>query len=401
MKHYILLLLALLLPLSSCELLLPDEVQNPNVEASDFATSPQAMKVWVNGVNANFAVAVATFAEYTGLLSDDLMNNSSRSSKTYDQLDIHYTDGEVASLSTHVGKMLQMTDFGLRTIAQNDALTTQHDLFTLHYIRAYAYLLGGENFVALPKEARGEVLEANGLLRQALVELEAAAPLATTAADEALVLLLQARAARSLGQLTEAASYARRSLQKSNDLVVGVQFDALNGFGNSLHEYVASNLFTILERMQFQAQKFPMAEYWNQSLSIAKSEEVHLILAEAAVNEGHVDEAREHLHALLALVATRPASVSMTSVTPADLEPLTEARPMLETLYLLRQEVFFGEGRRSSDLGIRLPMSEVEYNEQGQLPAHYTQPVIPAYLQSIRTEIDQHQDLNQRLVEGR
>lgn len=33
---------------------------------------------------------------------------------------------------------------------------------------------------------------------------------------------------------------------------------------------------------------------------------------------------------------------------------------LLKLLYLMRQEIFFGEGRRAADLGIRLPLCEVE-----------------------------------------
>lgn len=396
----IILILASVLAFSSCDLLAPDEVENPNVEADDFATSPQAMKVWLNGVNANFAVCVAKFAEFTGLMSDDLMNNSSRSSKTYDQLDIHYTDGEVSSLSTHVGKMLQMTAFGLNTIALNDAETTPAQLFNLHYVRAYAYLLAGENFVALPKEARGEVLEGDGLLTLAMSELETAKAFVSTGSDQALILLLQARAARGLGRMADAADYAQRSLSASTEMLVSVKYDALNGFSNSLHEYIASNLFSILERIQFLSAKFPMTELWNQSLPIAKSEEAYLILAEAAVHEGRLADAQEILLQLLDLVDVRPSAVSLTSVTPAWITAQTDRRSLLEAVYLLRQEIFFGEGRRASDMGIRLPISEVEYNEQGNLPVRYTEAFIPAYLQPIRTEIDLHQDLNRLIVES-
>lgn len=386
--------------LSSCELLSPDEVLNPNVEAQDFATSPQAMRNWVNGTEANFGVAVAAFAENTGILSDDLFNNSSRSSKTYDQLDIHYTDVEVYKLSIHIGKLLQMTAFGLDEIAKNDAETTEEQLFKLYYIRAYAYLLAGENFVALPREAHGEVLESEALLQTATEVLDEAMLHAQQPADRALVALLKARALRGVGQMKVAAAAARESLIYAEEMVTTVQFDALNGYVNSLHEYVAGNLFTILERMQFEAAKFPMLDYWNQPLAIAKSEEAYLILAEAAVYEQKNTEAADLLQSVLRLVSTRTAAVSLTSVTAQQIADAADTRTLLETIYLLRQELFFGEGRRSSDLGIRLPISEVEYNEQGNLPERYTQAVIPAYLQPIRTEIDKHQDLNRRLVES-
>lgn len=394
--------------LSSCDLLSPEEVLNPNVAASDFATSSQAMKVWVNGTQANLAVAVATFAENTGLLSDDLFNNSSRSSKTYDQLDILYTDNEVFKLSTHVGKMLQMTEFGLNTIAQNDEKTTQSELFTLRYIRALAYLLGGENFVALPREAHGQVMTSTELLGEALKELDLAATLAETNEQKAIVEIFRARALRGLGQLKEAATHADLSLTLADDVALCVQFDALHGYSNSLHEYIAADFFTVATQLLFEKAKFPSASYWDLPLAIAKSEEAYLILAESAALDNNLSEAQKQLSALTQLVAKRVASAATeksTSVTiladvTAQIASATDRLSMLTLIYDLRQQVFFGEGRRSSDLGIRLPISQVEFNEYGNLPQAYTQPVIPAYLQGIRTELDQHSDLSSLLVKS-
>lgn len=396
--------------LSSCDLLSPDEVLNPNVATTDFVSSPQAMKVWVNGTQANLAVAVSTFAEYTGLLSDDLMNNSSRSSKTYDQLDILYTDNEVFKLSTHIGKLLQMTEFGLNTIAPNDADTRQQELFTLRYIRAYAYILAGENFVALPREARGEILKSEDLLAESLKELRLAETLAETAEQKALIALFKARALRGQGLWADAATQARLSLEYCSDYLLCVQYDALNGYNNSLHEYIAGGLFTIAGQLSFEQDKFPMADYWNQPIAIAKSEEAYLILAEAAIRATEpadastltqdLAEARLQIKRLSQLVSLRPAYVSLLSDVSTLVDSATDRNSMLSLIYDLRQQVFFGEARRSNDLGIRLPLSEVEFNEHSNLPQAYTQAIIPAYLLPIRTEIDQHSDISRLLVES-
>ena len=383
----------------SCGLFSPDDVKNPNVGSSDFETSPQAMTLWVNGAKANFAVAMGNFAEYTGLLSDDLYNNSSRSSKTYDQLDINYTDGEVFKLSTHIGKLLQTTDYGLDILVNRAPDVTDDLLFHLHYIRACAYLLAGENFVALPSEAHGEVMEGDGLITLALKELDNSEETACSARDRALLALLKARGLRDLGRMSEAVEYAKLSLNYSPVLLYNVEFDGFNGCNNSLHEYIALGLFTILDRMQYQVVKFPMADYWNEPIAIAKSEEAYLIMAEAAAWEGRLDEARTQLELMLQLVEDRASTATMTSVTAEQLAEVTDRDSMLVTIYLLRQEVFFGEARRSADLGIRLPMAQVEVMEYDELPAQYSKPFIPAYLDSIRTEIDKHEDMNDLLVE--
>jgi len=387
----------------SCELLTPAEVENPNVEESAFAQSPGAMSAWVNGTNANFAVALAKFAELTGLLSDDLFNNSSRSSKTYDVLDIQYTDVEVSTLSTHIGRMLQMTEYGLNTLAKSDESTTQAQLFNLYYIRTCACLLAAENFIALPIEARGNVLEAPQLAQEALSVASAAEQLAQDDSQRALVALLKARATRLLGNLTDAATLARQSLAYDAEMAFCAQFDGLNGFANSLQEMVATDLFTILPRLQEQKAKLPMDNYFNQPICFAKSEEAYLIIAEAQIANGEISAAQETISKVLDLVSNRAvngqAALSITSVTATDVEQAGNRSQLLELLYLLRQELFFAEGRRSSDLGIRLPLSEVEFNEHNDLPLSYSKPIIPDFLQQIKAEVDKHEDINSLLVE--
>ena len=51
----------------------------------------------------------------------------------------------------------------------------------------------------------------------------------------------------------------------------------------------------------------------------------------------------------------------------------------LELTYLMRQEIFFAEGRRPADLGIRLPLCEVEAANAGN-GEKYTEALIPAFV---------------------
>lgn len=55
-------------------------------------------------------------------------------------------------------------------------------------------------------------------------------------------------------------------------------------------------------------------------------------------------------------------TVPAVSGTSVDADRMRNAfgKDFLELVYLLRQEVFFAEGRRFSDLGMRLPLCEVE-----------------------------------------
>ncbi len=384
------------LAITSCNLLSPGDVQNPNVVESDFAASTDAMAIWVNGTNANFGACVSSFAEITAILSDDVHNNSSHSAKTYDVLDIAYTDGEVAKLSTHIGKMIEMADFGLETIAANDPSATDAERFNLLYIKAIAYLMGAENFVALPASADGPMLSSRELADAAMKTLDAAGALAT---NPALVDLLRARASRLMGLSNAAKTYAQRALDAAPQLLVEAQFDDINGYSNTLQSYVANDLFTILPRLAAQRVKCPQAGLHEQPIAVAKAEEAHLILAECAVVGGDLEAARTHLCNLLSLVQLRgDPSVTTVSLTAADVALATTREKLYETLYTLRQETFFAEGRRSSDMGIRLPLSEVEFASHGTLANELKQPVIPAYLDTIRATVDDHADLNAIMV---
>ena len=435
MKQYFTIVLSAAVALSSCDLLSPADVENPNVVVDDFVSSPDAMSTWVNGTNAELAVGVSAFVENLELLSDNYYNNYTRSSKTFDRPDISYRSVEVSKLSTYVGKMVEMAAFGLDQVASHDAATTQAQRFNLLWVKAYGHLLGGENFVALPAEARGEVLAWDRLLLMSVSELREALALATSAQDRAFVLTLMARAYHRLGDRQHAVAMAQDALQASSDMVHYVTFDGVNGVVNSAHEYIGSYMFQPLPRLDFLDPKYPFSSYWEAPIAIAKSEECYLILAEAAASQGYLDEAATWLNLLLDLIAQRPTQIvldnhdnrdnggtmvhpngadflvaasasdplrpglvrqhgtddpdaayrvstlSGTSVDASMIQVATTSVPaMIELVYLMRQEVFFAEGRRASDLGFRLPLSEVEAALHSSLPDSYTLPVIPSYI---------------------
>ena len=71
--------------------------------------------------------------------------------------------------------------------------------------------------------------------------------------------------------------------------------------------------------------------------------------------------------------------VSGTSVTEAMVSQCKDADQLLELVYLMRQEIFMAEGRRMNDLGIRLPINEVEVRRTTDaLP--YAKALIPAFI---------------------
>lgn len=420
----------------SCQVLEPSDIENPNVTTGDFKGSTGAFHAWTNGARATAAVAVSRFCEYNELLSDNYYNNYTRSSKTFDRLDFSYRSGDVSILATAVGSMEQAAETGINEIAGG----TADELFTLHYLRAYAHILGGENFTAMPLTARAQPVEWRTLLTTAVGELQTADGIATTAQQHALVYTLIARCHHRLGNKTEARAAAQQALQYDPLALTRLTFDGKNGTASTVNEYIGSYMFQPLPRLDFLDPKYTYSDYWDQPITISKAEECHLILAEADIADDDLQSARQHLHDLLALIAQRPtiqyldkyddrvnggsvypngtqwlvkaapdeparaglvrkhvkedathpadpadaytlSTISGTSVTADMIETATTPEALLEMVYLMRQEVFFAEGRRVADLGLRYPLTEVEAKQWGgALPDSFTQPVIPPYI---------------------
>lgn len=431
MKKTIYILLASCL-LTGCDLLKPDDITNPNVDEGTFLMTDNAMETWVNGTEKEFALHVSDYVELMEILSDNYFNNYSRSSKEFDRPRLLYTDADVTNLQRHVGTMREMADYGLTKVAMADPRTTDEDRFRLYCVKAYAFILAGEYFRALPIATGMLLTEWADQLRQAMTVLDTALPLAATADDQAFIHTLYARAAYRLGDRALAKSHARQALTLSQDLCRQVLFDGENDVLNRAQTAIWDTWFQPLPRLDFLDPKYFQTNATEQRpITIAKAEENYLILAEAAVAENDLAEARTQLTSLLALVASRPVQtalndqldnrynggykhypndpsylvqasaddplrsgliidrrppqlitvpyISGTSVTPAMVSALTTHDEALELVYLMRQEIFFAEGRRPADLGIRLPLCEVEAAAIAGSYA-YTEALIPSFI---------------------
>ena len=81
--------------------------------------------------------------------------------------------------------------------------------------------------------------------------------------------------------------------------------------------------------------------------------------------------------------------ISGTSVTGAEVDALATVEGAVELLYLLRQEIFFAEGRRMADLGLRFPVPETEIVQNDNLgDGDVGEGFVPAPLQPFRTQFD-------------
>lgn len=428
---YILMVMALTF-VTSCDLVTPDDIINPNVDETAFLNSDNPMETWVNGTEKELALHMSDFVELMEILSDNYFNNYTRSSKVFDIPQLLYNDADVTTLQRHVGALREMADYGLTTVAAADAKTTDADRFHLLWVKAYSHLLAGDFFRALPDKNGGPAVEWNQHLQEALDVLEQALLLAQNDDDRALVHTLAARAAHRLGNRQLAVTHADRALALKGNLLRQVHFDNKNGVLNRAQEAIWSDWFQPLPRLDFLDPKYYQMSSSDQcSITLAKAEENYLILAEAALASGDLSGAKTHLKALLTLVKARPVQtgindqlegryngglkvfpndpayrvqaspndplregliidrrppmlidipyISGTSVTQAMIDALDNHNSALELLYLMRQEIFFAEGRRPADLGIRLPLCEVEAAHASN-GTEYTQAWIPSFI---------------------
>ena len=430
MRYISIILLAMLL--TACDLVSPDKVINPNVDESAFLNSDNPMQTWVNGTEKELALHMSDFVQLMEILSDNYYKNYTRSSKVFDVPQLLYTDADVTMLQRHVGSLREMADYGLTTVAQADRTVTQEQRFKLLCVKAYSFVLAGDFFRALPVQNGGELVEWREQMLQAMQVLDQALPLAQNDDDRAFVHTLSARAAHRIGDRALAVSHARQALELAPQLLRQVQFDSKNGVLNSAQEAIWSFWFQPLPRLDFLDPKYYQLASTDQCpITLAKAEENYLILAEAALAEGDLAGARTRLTELLALVQSRPVQagvndqlegryngglrkfpndpayrvqaspgdslrsglivdrrpphlitvspISGTSVTPAMILGLTDHDSALELVYLMRQEIFFAEGRRPADLGIRMPVCEVEAAHAGNSAA-YVEAWIPSFI---------------------
>ncbi len=462
-------LLATLLAAAGCDFLDPTTVDNPNVTDDDFLNTPNAASTWVRGVERQLAATIDELVLGTEVVSDNVFNNRTLFSKVFDNPILEPTDFDITNIQSEIHRLRSMADYGLNTVVPADAEATDEIRAQLHFHRAFAYLLAGENFVGLPAETGGPVASPEALLGLAVDDFMQARSLSADAEMQTAATLAIARAEYSAGNRDAAVSAAQMVIASAPDALRVVRYDVIDGPTNTMQFAVydsGQDEFQPLPRLDFLFPKYYSETAADQSpIAILKGEEAYLILAEAAISRGDLDEGREHLRELLGLVASRPTAliddrgqlrgrqggtwiypnassilvaaspdeepraglvldrgeglievptVSGTSVTEAMLDAATDEATLLELLYLMRQEIFVLEGRRMSDLGIRFPVAlqEAETNPNVELGSPYLKAQLPAFIPLDR-ELDAftytdgdavaviHHNMNRILVENR
>ncbi|WP_207424403.1 hypothetical protein [Desertivirga brevis] len=429
------------------------DVENPNITDEVYLTTPEVTKTWLNGLRRQFALTINQAVVSSELVSDNYFNNRTLSSKVFDIPQIDYFDLDVNNLQVAVHRLREMSEYGINTIVNSDASTTANDRAEILFINAYAHLLSGELFVSLPT-ARGAVaITPQEHFRMAITSLDQAIDLQTIANEKLVYNIVKARAYYDLGDAANATRFANEALSNKT-LLKQVTFDGVNGVSNDFQTYIFSsttNEFAPLPRLDYLDPKYYHVGTANQEqkpVSIAKAEEAYLIIAEAQISSGDLAAGKTTLKNMLDEVVSKRPTVSLddkketrnggnrtdyaltaanlkfdpaapvksgyvlnrqagnitaytisgTKVTAQDIDNTTSQDDLMYILYLLRQEIFFAEGRRMTDLGIKFPVSQTEQLNNSNITSQDIKAQIPAFIPLNRGMDDFTYDRTSNLV---
>ena len=429
------------------------KVENPNITDDVYLTTPEVTKTWLNGMRRQFALTINQAVVSSELVSDNYFNNRTLSSKVFDIPQIDYFDLDVNNLQVAVHRLREMSEYGMNTIVGNDASTTANDRAEILFINAYAHLLSGELFVSLPTARGAAAISPQEHFRMAITSLDQAIALQTTANEKLAYTLVKARVYYNLGDAANATRFANEALANKT-LLKQVTFDGVNGVSNDFQTYIFSsttNEFAPLPRLDYLDPKYYHVGTANQEqkpVSIAKAEEAYLIIAETQIGANDLNGAKASLKNLLSeVVSKRPVvslddkketrnggnrtdypltaanvkfdasgvvkggfvlnrqagnisayTVSGTKITAADIDAAVSQDDMMYLLYLLRQEIFFAEGRRMTDLGIKFPVSQTEQLNNSNITANDIKAQIPSFISLNRSMDDFTYDRAANLV---
>jgi len=398
--------------LPGCDFLDPTSVTNPTVTETTYLNTPNAAASWARGVERQLATTINDVVTGTEVVSDNLFNNRTLFSKVFDIPRIDASDFDVTNIQKSVHRLRAMADQGLNIVVPADSTADDETRAQLHFHRGFAYLLGAELFVGLPPEPGSPVSSPEELVALAVADFDAAAGLSADPDFDAAASLATARAHYLTGNRDQAVAAANQAKSLDPQLLRTVGYDNVDGPNNSMQFAIfdsGQDEFQPLPRLDFLFPKYYSESAGDQSpIAVLKGEEAFLILAEAALAQGDLAGARAELVALLDVVAARPISqiddrgqergrqggtwiypntsdievaaspgatprgglvltrseslvsvptVSGTSVSEAMLDAATTEDELLYLLYLMRQEIFVVEGRRMTDLGIRMPVA--------------------------------------------
>lgn len=408
-----------------CDFLDPTEVDNPATTTDDLEAAEEPTSALLPGLRAQFARALNT--TIPEVVSDNYSVHGTGINKTFDR-PRSVVPSIVGGVYTLAQELHATAKFVLNDIVPGDATASDADVQEARYYLGISFLLLGERFTAVPTEENGAAVPSAALVQSAIDELETALSLDPSTPFATNIRGALARAYRQAGDAGQAETQSNAVLGADPMFAFGREYDAAsvtNGpfaflFLRSLKEMQP------LPRGDFLDPKYTSRE---APIYVSKAEEMHLILAEIAfsrsdyatgreeialaieVSQGRASEAfddddlrqnedlTERPHDAVieiradasspfrsGLVLTRPGTVITPTVSSTSLDadsiraiPVSETESLRHALHLARQEMLWLEGRRMTDLGIRLPMTlaEIETNpniDEGSLGTVSTVP---------------------------
>lgn len=426
------LLLAMILGVGGCDFLDPTQVDNPRTTDDDLANAEEPTRALLPGLRAQFARVTNTIGVVQEVVSDNFSIHGTGLFKEWDSPrevtpSVNNSTGTATGVYWNAQELKALASFVLEEIAPGDETAAPEDIAEARYYRGMAYLLLAENHAYAPLEPDGAPVPAGQILDLAVTDFEAAVSGGGDFALAAQAAL--ARTHRWRGDAAAAIAAASAVLAAEPDYLFMQEFDQ-GSVDNTPHAFLVTRALQEMQplpRLDFLDPKYLTRE---SGIAVAKAEEMHLILAEAALAAGDVPTGRGHLvdainaalgrstttfndtdQRLNADLSIRPRSstiqiaadpsspflsglvldrpgvvtqhvVSGTSLDPVDVAALTTLDEVWYAFHVARQEILFLEGRRMSDLGIRLPvmLREVDANPSVEPTDPAAQALVPSYI---------------------
>jgi len=434
MRKLALIVLAISFVYAGCDLIDGTNVVNPDLTLDEAVESADSGERWLAGVERRTALVMNSFLTTAELSTDNYVNRNTFFNQNVDDGVIRSIDTDIENTNFQFARLRNQANFGINTvIPENDPdLAGTSVEAELYFYLGYAHLLAAENMTSLPAEPEGTP---QGPAAHFELAVNAFTQANSIAPDPSYDIAL-ARAHYGAGNQNLAVQAANTAIANAPaDFVRYIRFDGVNGPTSTIEAAVYNrqsfNDLQPLPRLDFLDPKYGDLGGTNVSpIPMLKVEEAHLILAEAHLADDNLALAKGKMLDIVNLVGDRPTrefnetqegrignpgfpqrpntsdfvvradenspfraglildrtaatvvpTISGTSVTAAMVDDLTDETEALRVLYLLRQEIFFGEGRRMFDLGVRWPVSNVEALNNPNVTDADTQPVIPNYI---------------------
>jgi hypothetical protein len=427
---------AALFVVTGCDFLDPTDVENPRTTAEDLARSANPTQAFIPGLRAQFARTIAANVTASEVISDNYSIHGTGLDSVLDEptsmapVILNATGTSATGGYWNLQELRALAQFVWDDIIPGDQTATPAQRAEVLYYLGMAHVILGENFSHAPLERDGAPVAAADLLQIGVGHLNSS--IGEGAGDFVLASRAGlARAHRLLGDAGAATTAATQALAADPTFVIVREYD----------ETTVTNTpyFFLVERQLKEMQPLPRLDFLDpkyisrtSGIPVAKAEEMHLILAEAAMAAGQYATGRDHLVDALqvalarptitfsdgdprfnanltprprsaeilvradpdspfraGLVPNRPGSVEFSPISGTSLDPdsialipATEEEDLLHALHLARQEIFLLEGRRMSDLGIRLPimLREIDQNNSMNLGDPGTSVIVPTYI---------------------